>query len=257
MLRHCRLPPGSRRWGAIAARPRLTGLHEPVYNAEQVAWVHLTLPWRGRNLDALSGRSTISAFGDGLIDIRNTPIQSDFEKVRCWRTGLFHVCRWMVLRGDPAQSNSTFQPSGVLAHAALPETMSSGSAGPSLCHHPFVSLRFRHTGCPVWTPAGAVPQGPWMVDPHGTKPCLAVTRCAGRVVQAYALGDRLVAPNVHSLHYVVIGDAAHWSSALTDSSRRSARMLSKRCRISRRPTPSSLHAITRRRRSTSVSSKSR
>ena len=68
--------------------------------------------------DASVGRKPISAFGDGLIDIRKTPIPSEFENVRCWRTGRFHLFRGLALRGGPVRRRVTVHRSRVLAHGA-------------------------------------------------------------------------------------------------------------------------------------------
>jgi hypothetical protein len=52
----------------------------------------------GTNLDASIGRNTISAFGDGRIDIRRHHIPTDLENVRRWRAGRFLV-RGMAVAG--------------------------------------------------------------------------------------------------------------------------------------------------------------
>ena len=205
-------------------------------------------------LDALVGRRPISAFGDGLIDIRKTPIPSELENVRCWRTGRFHVFRDVMPRDDPARHRVTEHRSRVLAHGATVLVVAVEPAGSCCCHHPFVSLVSRHTGGPVRAPIGAGRQG-CRAEPHPrrARPMVCRRWRSGRIVQGYDPGDSIVALYVHSLHGGVPGGGSHRWLAYPAV----ARSWSRRSRISRSPTPCCRHAITRRRRSSSASSNSR
>ena len=106
-------------------------------------------------LDASVGRKPISAFGDGLIDIRKTPIPTESENVRCWRTGRFHVFRELALRDGPARCPVTAHPARVLAHGVPVLVVAWEPVGPRSCHHPFVSFTSRRTDGSVRAPIGA------------------------------------------------------------------------------------------------------